>query len=460
MHNAQFERALASRVHESCRWEFTNNCLEFELANDIIWTKKSVKVLLANKFFFRNGGSEVVLFQERDHLRSAQVEVVDFSMDDHRNLASPYAEFFVGNQSYATGSAEGGGSRLRTALNLIHSSEAVNKIGALIDQTRPDLVHCHNIYHQLTPSIIGAATRRGVPVVLTLHDYKPVCPVYLRLRNGEPCSQCLDRGFSRVVVNRCADGSLGKSAVLYAEAVIQRFLGNYEKLDAVIAPSEFMRDSVIGRRFPAEKVTVIPNGVDTQEIRAGSQDNDYVFYMGRLSPEKGIETLLAAHAAIADRIKLVVAGTGPLDQDLRARFPMVKFLGHLSGAALQDAVQYASLVVVPSNCYENCPMSVLEAMAYGKPVVGSDMGGIPELIVQGETGFLFPAGDYNALRAQLLQLMQSPELRRRLGAAGRKRAEERFSLERHNTALMAAYRRVIDGSFANTTRVESAQADF
>ena len=460
MHNAQFERALASRVHESCRWEFTNNCLEFELANDIIWTKKSVKVLLANKFFFRNGGSEVVLFQERDYLRDTQVEVVDFSMQDVRNLASPHSEFFVENRSYENGSGAGVGSQLRAALNLIHSPEAVRKIGALIDRTRPDVVHCHNVYHQLTPSIIGAAKRRGVPVILTLHDYKPVCPVYLRLRTGAVCSQCLDRGFSRVVVNRCADGSLRKSAVLYAEAVVQRILGNYEKLDAVIAPSEFMRDSVTVRRFPAGKVSVIPNGVDIQAIQSSAEDGGYVFYMGRLSSEKGIDTLLEAHAAIAERIKLVVAGTGPLEEDLRARYPKAQFLGHLSGTALGDAIRKASVVVVPSNWYENCPMSVLEAMAYGKPVVGSDMGGIPELIVHGETGLLFPAGDHNALRAQLLQLMQSPELRKRLGAAGRNRAEERFSLERHNAALMAVYRRVIDGSFANTTRVESAQADF
>jgi len=418
-----------------------------------------VKVLLANKFFFRNGGSEVVLFQERDYLRKAQVEVIDFSMDDDRNLASPYAGFFVGNQNYEDHSRAARGSQLRAALKLIHSSEAVRKIGSLIDHTRPDVVHCHNIYHQLTPSIIGAAKRRGVPVILTLHDYKPICPVYLRLRNGEPCSQCLDGGFSKVVFNRCADGSLGKSLVLFAEAVTQRLLGNYESLNAVIAPSEFMRDSVTGRRFPPEKVRVIPNGVDTGGIRPSSEDRNYVFYMGRLSAEKGIETLLAAHAAIADQIKLLVAGTGPLEEELHARYPKAHFLGHLSGPALADAIRNASVVVTPSNCYENCPMSVLEAMAYGKPVVGSRIGGIPELIVDGETGLLFPPGDQDELREHLLSLMENPARRERLGIAGRRRAEERFSLERHNAALMALYRNVIEGQVGIATRVEPAQTN-
>ena len=405
-----------------------------------------MKVLLANKFFFRNGGSEVVLFKERDYLRDAQVQVVDFSMQDHRNQPSTYSSYFVGNRSYQGADLVSGESRIRTALNLVHSPEAVKKIGALIDDTRPDLVHCHNIYHQLTPSIIGAAKRRGVPVVLTLHDYKPVCPVYLRLRNGKVCSECLDDGFSRVIVNRCADGSLGKSVLLYGEAVVQRLLRNYEKLDAVIAPSKFMRDSVAPRRFPVDRVSVIYNGVDTKAIGRSNEDGHYALYVGRLSAEKGIFTLLEAHLALSDRMEVRIAGTGPLEDDIRTRFPTAKLLGHLSGIALAEAIRNASLVVVPSNWYENCPMSILEAMAYGKPVIGSDIGGIPELVVHGETGLLFPPGDHASLRLRLLELMENSEMRFRFGAAGRKRAEEHFSLERHNAALMQLYLKVIEGS--------------
>ena len=402
-----------------------------------------VKVLLANKFFFGNGGSEAVMFHERDFLRTAGVDVVDFAMDDPRNRPSPHASTFVGNQNYADQSR--GGSRLRTAWQLIHSSEAVRKIGAVIDKTQPDLMHCHNVYHQLTPSIIGAAKRHGVPVILTLHDYKPVCPTYLRLRDGRVCSECLEHGFSKVVRNRCAEGSITKSGLLYVEAVVQRLLGNYEKLDALIAPSRFMRDSVT-RRFPIDKITVIPNGVDTESTRVSDEDGNYVLYIGRLSPEKGIETLLEAHAGIAEHVPLVVAGTGHMERDLRVRFPRARFVGHLSGTDLEQTIRRASLVVVPSNCYENCPMSVLEAMAFGKAVVGSEIGGIPELVVHGETGLLFPAGDIAALQRCLTDLMGNPELRRNFGVAGRKRVEESFSLVRHNTALMRLYERVIESS--------------
>lgn len=394
-----------------------------------------MKVLLANKFFFRNGGSEVVMFQERDFLRREGHEVVDFSMQDERNFASDHAPYFVGRQDYRGGGRLG---RLKSALAFVHSPEAVRRIGALIDATRPDLVHCHNIYHQLTPSIIGAAKARGVPVALTLHDYKPVCPAYTRLRGGQPCSDCLGGDFGNVLRQRCAEGSLGKSALLYAEAAVQRRLGNYEKVDRFIAPSRFMADSV-AHRIPAERVALLYNGVDIPNALDGSRDGGYALFLGRLSHEKGVETLLRVHAAAGGHWPLVVAGSGPLLDDMKAQYARATFAGHLAGDKLRQALAGAAVVVVPSEWYENCPMSVLEAMAQGKPVVGSRMGGIPELVAEGETGLLFEAGNVVELGACLDRLMGDPALRRRMGQAARARAEREFSLERHNAGLLAIY---------------------
>jgi glycosyltransferase involved in cell wall biosynthesis len=403
-----------------------------------------VKVLLANKFFFRNGGSEAVMFQERDFLLKAGCAVIDFSMQDGRNAPSAYSEYFVANQSYET--ATGAGAKARAALKLIHSPEAVRKIGQLIERTEPDLVHCHNIYHQLTPSIIRAAKRRGVPVVLTLHDYKPICPVYTRLRHGRVCSDCIGGRFSNVVKHRCANGSLGKSALLLAEAWMQRLLGSYDEVDRMVAPSHFMRQSVTQHRFPANRVDVIYNGIDCGAMAPTSDDRGYILYLGRLSPEKGIETLLAAHNGIADRVPLMVAGTGPIETALRTRFPRAQYLGHLSGPALDDAIRHAALLAVPSEWYENCPMSILEAMAFGKPVVASDIGGIPELVLHAKTGLLFRPGDTTALKDCLVCLMDDPILRRRYGNAARARAENQFSLEKHNSALLQLYLTVTQGS--------------
>jgi len=400
-----------------------------------------MKILLANKFFFRNGGSEVVMFQERDFLIRSGHEVVDFSMHDERNVDSSYSSYFVGRQDYRGGGKLG---KIKAALSLVHSPEAVRKIGALIDETRPDLVHCHNIYHQLTPSIIGAAKSRGVPVVLTLHDYKPVCPAYSRLSQGQPCSDCLDGGYFSVLRKRCAEGSLGKSALLYAEATVQRWMESYEKVDRFLAPSRFMQDSVL-HRFRPDQVELFYNGVDANAIPVSGRDEGYVLYLGRLSGEKGIETLLCAHDTAGVAWPLVVAGTGPLAETFRAQYGKARFVGHLSGNALAETLSGAAVVVVPSEWYENCPMSVLEAMAYGKPVVGSRMGGIPELVEDGETGLLFDSGDASQLRDCLDSLMVDPVRRRLMGQKARQRVEREFSLQVHNTRLMSLYQRLLSG---------------
>jgi glycosyltransferase involved in cell wall biosynthesis len=393
---------------------------------------------MANKFFFHKGGAEVVMFQERDYLLHSGIEVIDFSMQDERNFESPYESHFVSRKDYEGRRL----SKLGLAVSLIHSREAVSKLAALIDKMHPDLMHCHNVYHQITPSIINVAKSRGIPVVLTLHDFKPVCPVYLRLRAERPCSLCLDGDFRRVLMNRCAGGSIGASALLYAEAAIQRWLGSYEKVDRFLAPSRFMRESAL-HRFRSDQVTLLYNGVDTSEIEVSTRDEGYVLYLGRLSREKGVETLLRAHEA-AGTWDLVVAGTGPLARGLQMRYRNAQFVGQSSGQALKATIGGASAIVVPSEWYENCPMSVLEAMAYGKPVVASRIGGIPELVVDGETGLLFEPGDASGLRTNVSRLMGDASLRTRMGAAGRIRAERQFSIERHNANLLQTYRSLVN----------------
>lgn len=397
-----------------------------------------MRVLLANKFFFRNGGSEVVMFQERDFLLRSGHEVIDFSMQDARNFESGQSAYFIQAQDYRSG----GAGKVKSALSLIHSAEAMRKIASLIDDTGPDIVHCHNIYHQLTPSIIGAAKAKGVPVVLTLHDSKSVCPSYTRLSQGKPCSACLDGDFSNVVKQRCADGSLGKSALLYLEAVIQRWMGNYEQVDRFIAPSQFMRDSVL-HRFRNDQVTLLYNGIDMKSLHVSETDSGHVLFLGRLSAEKGVETLLKAHAKSTGKWPLRIAGTGPLAEDLKHRYPDAEFLGHLSGETLRRTIAEAAVIVLPSECFENCPMSILEAMACGKPVVGSRMGGIPELVVDGATGKLFTAGNSDELRTVLDELMFDAARRHDMGKNARVRAELEFDLEHHNHRLMEIYLSVL-----------------
>jgi glycosyltransferase involved in cell wall biosynthesis len=228
-----------------------------------------MKILFANKFFFPNGGSEAVMFDEMELARRHNVDVIEFSMNDTRNLPSKYGSYFVSQKIYKGNSRL---SKLRSALSLIHSREAVKNITNLIRDEEPDILHCHNIYHQLTPSIINAASQLKIPVVLTLHDYKVVCPVYLQLRHGEPCTKCSGGRFEALLLHRCADHSIGRSALLWAEARYHSALRSYDRVDKFIAPSQFMRNAVVPR-LGTDRVTLIPNGIDTARIKPAENDD-------------------------------------------------------------------------------------------------------------------------------------------------------------------------------------------
>lgn len=396
-----------------------------------------MKVLLANKFFHRNGGSETVLFQERDFLLENGVEVVDFSMKDDRNLESPFAAHFVEPVDY-----EGGGSRLKTAVRFIHSKEAVDKVTTLVRDTRPDIAHLHNIYHQLTPSIIPALKREGVKVVLTLHDTKLVCPRYLSLCRERICDRCQGRDFYHAALANCLDSRL-KSLLLTLEAYFHKFRRSYEGVDKFIAPSRFLASKIMNGRPDLGNVDVLANGIDTSTITQSHQDHGYILYFGRLSKEKGVPTLIAAHQSMKNRPPLKIVGTGPLLEPLKAKHPEIEFTGYKTGYELKELISKSSCVVVPSEWYENCSMVVLESMAYGKPVVGSRVGGIPEQVEDDLTGCLFTMGDSEGLALKLDMLMGDSELRKNLGCAARQRLEEKFSLKAHNKGLMNIYDEVI-----------------
>lgn len=398
-----------------------------------------LKILFANKFFYLKGGAETVMFDEIDLMRQHQVDVVEFSMVDPRNRPSMYASYFVSPKDYRSNSRA---RRLRSALSFIHSREAVDKITTLIRDQRPDILHCHNIYHQLTPSIINAASRARIPIVLTLHDYKVICPVYTRLSNGEVCTKCSDGRYEALLTQRCADRSVAQSGLLWAEARFHAAAGSYRRVDKFIAPSRFMRDAV-APLLGDSRVVYIPNGVDTSRIAVSRQDRGFALYLGRLSPEKGVETLLRAHAADNAAWRLVVAGSGPLQGKLQSVFPLAEFTGHLAGAGLETKLREASVIVVPSEWHENNPLSVLEAMAYGKPIIASDIGGIPELVRHGQTGLLFEPKNTQQLSSYIRTLLSDPDLRRKFGNQARKVAEEEYSLARHGAAVLSLYESLI-----------------
>lgn len=408
--------------------------------NDTATNKANMKIVFANKFFFHGGGSESVFFQEIEYLRQKGFDVVEFSMHDPRNVHSDFARYFVSNVDYNSYSGLLGG--LKTAVSFVHSREAVRKITDLVEKERPHIAHLHNIYHQITPAIIPVLKKMGVKVIVTLHDGKLVCPAYLMLNRGRICEMCQGRHFYKALWSNCQE-SLFRGFMLAVEGYWHKWRRSYEGVDLFITPSRFLANFVEKYRIPSGKIAVLPNGIDVDRFIPINADGGYVLYFGRLSREKGVETLLKAHALLEPEIPLKIVGTGPIEGELRSRYSGPEFVGYKTGGELMTLIRNASFVVVPSEWYENCSMAILEAMAYGKAVIGSEIGGIPEQIEDGVTGLLFEMGEIAQLASKISYLWNHPGIREKMGKASRDRVNKYYSLEQHGRGLMDLYETVL-----------------
>jgi len=398
-----------------------------------------MKILLANKFFYLNGGSERVFFQERNFLINQGHSVIDFSMNDARNFSSPFSSYFVPNIDYKN--AKGIWRKIKQAVSFIHSPVAVRNIERLLRQENPEIAHLHNIYHQLTPSVIPVLKKHGVKVVLTLHVCKLVCPSYLALKDKKICSVCEGKYFWKSITTNCQK-SISQEFLLMIEAYWHKWKRSYEFVDQFIVPSQFIAN-LISRRISSSKIHVLQNGIDIKKFKPSYQDEGYGLYFGRISKEKGIETLLKAHRNIADIMPLRVVGTGPIKEKLIRNYPHAEFLGHKSGEELNDLIAKSAFVVVPSECYENCSMVVLEAMALGKPIIGSNVGGIPVQIEDGTTGLLFDMGNVKELVEKMKIMIENPGMRITFGKTARKKLENEYSLDTHCVELLKVYNELI-----------------
>jgi len=396
-------------------------------------------ILLANKYFFLKGGSETVFFQERDFLLKSGTKVIDFSMEDSQNFLSPHSQYFVSNIDYHK--VKGALSKVCLAAKMIHSREAISKLTKLIEKETPDLAHLHNIYHQLTPSIIPLLKKHSVRVLVTLHDGKLICPSYNMLCKGQICVDCGGTSFWKPALKNC-DGSRLQGVLLTLEAYWHKWVKSYDHVDRFLVPSRFL-SQLVSQRISKDKITVLPNGVDTNKYTPNFDDRGYALYFGRISSEKGIETLLQAHGVFNGKKVLKVVGTGPLMKDLQGRYRDAKFLGYKSGNNLLETIGNSAFVVVPSEWYENCSMVVLEAMAMGKPVIGSRIGGIPEQIEEDETGLLFEPGNVEDLRNKMVFLWDNKKIRKDMGRAARARLENEFSLDEHCSKLLKIYKETL-----------------
>jgi glycosyltransferase involved in cell wall biosynthesis len=370
-----------------------------------------MKILIINKFLHPNGGSETYIFALGKALRELGHEVQYFGMEHPERIVGNNAESYTANMDFHSHGAK----RLLYPFRIIYSREARIKLRKVLLDFQPEVVHLNNFNFQLTPSIIYEVRafekkqKYRTKLIYTAHDCQLLCPNHL-LRQyiaGENCTRCVNGNPFNCTKYKCIHGSFAKSLLGSLEATLYRFLKTYRLLDVIVCPSRFMKEQLDSHPILAKKTVVLQNFVDigTDAIHSpvnGLPAETYVLYFGRYSPEKGLATLLKAAKDLPD-IPFVFAGSGPLEAEVNA-LPNGTNKGFLYGGELTDTVNKAQFAVFPSECYENCPLSVMEALALGTPVIAAAMGGVPELVQAGVNGELFESGNADELREKIRAL--------------------------------------------------------
>jgi glycosyltransferase involved in cell wall biosynthesis len=398
-------------------------------------------LLNVNNYYYRRGGADALALDHGRLLEARGWDVVPFAMHHPQNEPSPWSDYFVDEAELGTDYGLVGNAK--RAGRAIYSFHARRRLGALLDVVRPDVAQLHNVYHHISPSITSLLKSRGIPTVLIAHDLKLACPSYSMLTHDGVCERCKDGRLRHVIANRCVKGSVALSTVAFVESRLHRSLGSYvDNVDRIITSSEFYLELFVEWGFDPDKFVHVPNHVDAGRFEPDPNPGRSFVYFGRLSPEKGLATLIRAGAAAG--VPLTLIGTGPAESELRALAADlggdVTFTGRLDGDSLYDAVREARAVVVPSEWYENQPVSLLEAYALGKPVIGARIAGIPEMVRDGESGYLFESGNTDDLAATLRRVadLSDPGVRE-LGRCARSWVAEEFTSERYVEGILAVY---------------------
>ena len=402
-----------------------------------------MKVLLVNKFHYRKGGSETYYFTLAEALKARGHEVVFFAMQDEKNLPCEQAEYFVSNASVNGGIK----SKLNMLLHMTYSKEAYAKMKKLLQAEQPDLVILNLVHKQITLSIIDAIKEHDpkLPIFWTMHDLIAVCPAYT-MRNGgdQICEKCLGGDYSHCVKNKCIKGSSLMSVLSKHEAEYIRKRKWYDQVDLFICPSEFYRQKLLTGNFTKSPIVTMRNPLPLDTVYGLSEENQgYVLYFGRLSPEKGVKTLIEAAKQCGCR--LVILGTGPQEEELKAcakRYPNIEFKGFQTGEALRNYVKNSKCVVLPSEWYENGPYSAMEAMALGKPLIVSNFGGLPELVEDGVNGFIYEK-TAEALAESIRKLQELSEAAyRKMAQCSLEKAKAMFCAETYVETMEAHYKNI------------------
>lgn len=390
------------------------------------------------------GGAERYLFDLSRKLTDSGHTVIHFSTQDRRNFHSPYAKYFAKGTDSSQYQQNTLFSNIFYASRFIYSLEARKKIVRIIDEYKPDVVHLHNIYHHLSSSILQGIGARKIPVVMTLHDYKLICPNYSLFTENSLCYRCKSHAYYNAVTHRCVKNSYLASCLACIEMYFSKLLRIYEKgVNLFIAPSQFMKEKMIDFGIAPEKIFYLPYALNLTGFTPHYKEGKYILYFGRLTAKKGVETLLQSAKKFRS-MPIKIAGAGSERKNLerfvgREKITNVEFLGYKTKHELVQLIAESLFVVVPSRWHEVMGLTIYEAFASGKCVIASDSGGIPELVEDRVNGLFFRAGDAQALTEKIQYLLSHPYKRIEWGKNAFKKIQAFNDLEAHSKELLRLY---------------------
>ena len=367
-------------------------------------------LLSINNYHYPRGGADGMYLAHGSAFEDLGWRHAWFSMKHPRNWPTPWSGYFADEIEFDH--AYSPTDRIAKAAASIWSVQAQQRLKHLLTQFRPQVAHLHNIYHHLSPSILATLREAGIPTVMTAHDFKMACPNYRMYTQGQVCERCRGGNVVNALVHRCVRDSVVASALVSVEAIVHRSLRSWHRgPDRIVAPSQFVIDKLVAWGFDARRFVHIRNPVDAAHIEPQPEAGQDFVYVGRLSAEKGLEGLI--EAVRRSGVTLTVAGEGPLgdamSRAVEASNGRIRWLGRLEAGSVQALLRSARAVVVPSQWYENAPLSVLEAFAAAKPVIATRIGGLPEMVVHGKTGWLVPVADTDALAGMLEAVKALPD---------------------------------------------------
>lgn len=398
-----------------------------------------MRIIQANKFSFMKGGAERYMLDLSDWLRAQGNDVIPFAMAHPQNLETPRSIFFP--SFVETERVRFGWKGMKTVGRMFYSFEARQKMAQLIEAERPDVAHLHNIYTQLSPSILDALRARNVPTVMTVHDHHLISPQYNIWAPG--CGPDYSKvGIVSGTLSKFHKNSYAASFAQVAAFKVHYNLGSYRnRVDLFLTPSDYMRRKLIAGGFPEERVRVNYYGADPSRVTPSYEHKGYMVYGGRLSEEKGVETIIRVAKQLPD-IQFKIVGSGPEEDRLHALAhgsDNIEFVGFRTGDALTELYRNSMALLAPSRVHETFPLVTLEAMALGKPVIGSSVGGMPEAVEDHVTGLLVDPNDLHGWVEAVMRVAYDDDFRVKLGRAARLAAETTFHIKHHYARVMKAY---------------------